>query len=95
MTFQSDRQKNYILATQKPVKLMEYFIKTYTLENETVLDSFMGSGSVGIACINTNRNFWGIEKDENNYTLAKERIIKEYTKIKYSLFDNVETLQFD
>lgn len=95
LTFQSDKQKNYILPTQKPVKLMEYFIKTYTAENKTVLDSFMGSGTVGIACINTNRNFIGIEKDDNNYRLAKERITEKYNKIKYSLFDNIEYLQFD
>jgi len=60
--------------TQKPVALLEYLIKTYTLENETVLDNCMGSGSTGVACINTNRNFIGIEKDETFFNIAKRRI---------------------
>jgi site-specific DNA-methyltransferase (adenine-specific) len=60
--------------TQKPVLLMEYLIKTYTNENETVLDFTMGSGSTGVACVNTNRNFIGIEKDENYFKIATERI---------------------
>lgn len=60
--------------TQKPVALLEYLIKTYTLEGETVLDNCMGSGSTGVACINTNRNFIGIELDENYYSIAKKRI---------------------
>ncbi len=60
--------------TQKPVALLEYFIKTYTNENDTVLDNCMGSGSTGVACVNTNRNFIGIELDENYFNIAKERI---------------------
>jgi DNA modification methylase len=60
--------------TQKPVEMMEYLIKTYTNEGETVLDSTMGSGTTGIAAINTNRNFIGIEKDENYFKIAKKRI---------------------
>lgn len=60
--------------TQKPVDLLEYLIKTYTLENETVLDNCMGSGSTGVACINTNRNFIGIEKDDRYFEIAKNRI---------------------
>ena len=60
--------------TQKPVELLEYLIKTYTNEGETVLDNCMGSGSTGIACINTNRNFIGIELDEKYFNIAKERI---------------------
>ena len=62
--------------TQKPVELLEYLIKTYTNENETVLDNCMGSGSTGVACINTNRRFIGIELDENYFNIAKERIEK-------------------
>jgi len=62
--------------TQKPVALLEYLIKTYTNENETVLDFTMGSGSTGIACINLNRNFIGIEKELKYYQIAKERIEK-------------------
>ena len=60
--------------TQKPVALLEYLIKTYTLEGETVLDNTMGSGSTGVACINTGRNFIGIEKDEGYFKIAKNRI---------------------
>ena len=60
--------------TQKPVELMEYLIKTYTNEGNTVLDNVMGSGTTGIACVNTNRNFIGIELDENYFNIAKERI---------------------
>jgi len=60
--------------TQKPVALMEYLIKTYTNENETVLDFTMGSGSTGVAAKNLNRNFIGIEQDEKYFEIAKERI---------------------
>ena len=62
--------------TQKPVALLEYLIKTYTLEGETVLDNCMGSGSTGVACINTGRNFIGIEKEEKYFEIAKSRIEK-------------------
>ena len=61
--------------TQKPVALLEYLIKTYTQENETVLDFTMGSGSTGVACKNTNRSFIGIELDHNYFEIAKERIL--------------------
>ena len=60
--------------TQKPVALMEYLIKTYTKENETVLDFTMGSGTTGVACINTNRDFVGIELDNKYFDIAKKRI---------------------
>lgn len=60
--------------TQKPTDLLEYLIKTYTNEGELVLDNCMGSGSTGVACINTNRNFIGIELDENYFNIAKDRI---------------------
>ena len=62
--------------TQKPVDLLEYLIKTYTLEGETVLDNCMGSGSTGVACFNTNRNFIGIELDDNYFKIAEGRINK-------------------
>lgn len=65
--------------TQKPVALCEYLIKTYTNENETVLDNCMGSGSTGIAAINTNRRFIGIEKDAEYFNIATERI-KQHCK---------------
>ena len=60
--------------TQKPVTLMEYLIKTYTQENDTVLDFTMGSGTTGVACKNLNRNFIGIELDEGYFKIAKDRI---------------------
>ena len=60
--------------TQKPVTLLEYLIKTYTNENEIVLDNCMGSGSTGVACMNTNRKFIGIELDEHYFGIAKERV---------------------
>lgn len=66
--------KNRIHPTQKPVALLEYLIKTYTNEGETVLDNCMGSGSTGVACINTNRKFIGMELDEGYFKIAKERI---------------------
>ena len=60
--------------TQKPVALLEYLIKTYTNEGETVLDFTAGSGSTGVACVNTNRHFIGIELDEGYFNIAKKRI---------------------
>ena len=60
--------------TEKSVALLEYLIKTYTNEGDTVLDNCMGSGSTGVACINTNRNFIGIELDEKYFEIAKKRI---------------------
>ena len=60
--------------TQKPVALMEYLIKTYTNEGETVLDFTMGSGTTGVAAINNNRNFIGIEMDETYFNIASKRV---------------------
>lgn len=60
--------------TQKPVALMEYLIKTYTNEAETVLDFTMGSGTTGVACVNLNREFIGIEMDEGYFDIAKKRV---------------------
>ena len=60
--------------TQKPVELLEYLIKTYTNEEMLVLDNCMGSGSTGVACVNTNRNFLGIELDKNYFDIADQRI---------------------
>ena len=65
---------NRLHPTQKPVALLMYLIKTYTNEKETVLDFTMGSGSTGVACKNTNRNFIGIEKDDKYFEIAKQRI---------------------
>ena len=66
---------NRVHPTQKPVALFEYLIRTYTNENETVLDNCMGSGTTAIACINTGRNFIGFELDETYFNLANERIV--------------------
>ena len=60
--------------TQKPVSLIEYLIKTYSNEGETVLDNCMGSGSTGVACVNTGRDFIGIELDDNYFQIAEKRI---------------------
>jgi site-specific DNA-methyltransferase (adenine-specific) len=67
-------RKNKVHPTQKPIELMEYLIKTYTNEGETVLDFTMGSGSTGVAAKNLNRNFIGIELDDKYFEIAKERI---------------------
>lgn len=72
--------KHRLHPTQKPVELLEYLIKTYTNENEMVLDNCMGSGSTGVACINRNRRFIGIELDENYFNIAKERIENTYNE---------------
>lgn len=62
--------------TQKPVALLEDLIQTYSNEGNTVLDFTMGSGSTGVACVNTNRNFIGIELDENYFEIATKRIME-------------------
>lgn len=65
---------NKVHPTEKPIELMEFYIRNSSKENETVLDMFMGSGSTGVACKNTNRNFIGIELDDNYFNIAKKRI---------------------
>lgn len=70
--------KQSLHPTQKPVDLLEYLIKTYTNENEIVLDFTMGSGSTGVACMNLNRKFIGIELDENYFDIAVNRIFENY-----------------
>lgn len=69
-----NRIRNGLHPTQKPVELLEWLIKTYTNENEVVLDNTMGSGSTGAACMNTNRKFIGIELEESYFNIAKERL---------------------
>lgn len=71
-----------IHPTQKPVDLLRYLIRTYTLEGETVCDFSMGSGSTGIACIHENRNFIGIENDPQIFQTAKDRIEKFHEEFK-------------
>ena len=68
---------------------MEYLIKTYTNEGETVLDNTMGSGTTGVACVNTNRNFIGMELDEKYFEIAKERIEKAIAEKERMLFKDI------
>ena len=70
----ANRTGNKVHPTEKPVDLLELFIKNSSNENEVVFDGFMGSGSCGVACINTNRNFIGIELDKGYFDIAKKRI---------------------
>lgn len=72
--------------TQKPVALLEYLIRTYTSEDEIILDNCMGSGSTAIACMNTGRNFIGYEKDPEFYGMAIDRIKRHETELKGELF---------
>ena len=73
-TFSYDTPKNKIHEAQKPIELLERIILLSSDKNDTILDCFMGSGSTGVACVNTNRNFIGIELSEEYYNIAKERI---------------------
>lgn len=75
LKFKRDCLKCNLHPTQKPVELLEYLIKTYTNEGELVLDNCMGSGSTGVACKNTNRNFMGIELDEKYFEISQNRIL--------------------
>lgn len=72
--FKTDKQQVSLHPTQKPVALLEYLINTYTNDGDTVLDFTMGSGSTGVACLNTNRKFIGVEMDDGYFNIAVERI---------------------
>ena len=74
-------ERNTLHPTQKPVELLEYLIKTYTNEGETVLDATLGSGSTGVAALNTGRNFIGIELDKNYFEIASKRIADAQERI--------------
>ena len=74
LTILSFSKETGLHPTQKPVALLEYLIKTYTNEGDVVLDNCMGSGSTGVACVNTNREFIGMELDEKYFNIAKERL---------------------
>lgn len=76
-TFAKDIQKSALHPTQKPVALIEEIIKTFTNTGDTVLDSCMGSGSTGVACLHTGREFVGMEKDTKYFAMSCERIAKE------------------
>ena len=85
MYFNSPNRNGILHPTQKPVPLLEYLIKTYTNEGETVLDNTCGSGSTGVACVNTNRNFIGIEMDDKYFEIASKRIVEAQTDLKLKL----------
>lgn len=72
--------KNKLHPTEKPIELLKQYIENSSNENDWVLDPFMGSGTTGVACINTNRNFIGIELDKNYFNIAKERIDNAQTE---------------
>lgn len=74
--FSSDKQKSKLHPTQKPVALMEWLIRTYTNDGDTVLDFCMGSGTTGVACHNTGRQFIGMEMDEEIFNVANKRIME-------------------
>ena len=77
----ANRTNNKLHPTQKPIDLLEIFIKQSTNENEIVLDCFMGSGSTGVACVNTGRKFIGIELDKNYFDIASKRIEEAYFNV--------------
>jgi site-specific DNA-methyltransferase (adenine-specific) len=79
LEFQRDRNKEH--PTQKPVALMEYLIRTYTNPGDLVLDNCMGSGTTGVAAVNTGRRFIGIEKDTNYFDIADRRIREAQEKL--------------
>lgn len=81
--FNNSDKTNVVHPTQKPVELMEYLIKTYTNEGETVLDNVAGSFTTAIACLNTKRNFIGIELDKNYFKIGSERIEKHLETLDY------------
>ncbi|HAV5356858.1 TPA: site-specific DNA-methyltransferase [Acinetobacter baumannii] len=78
--FSRDKKKSNLHPTQKPVALCEYLIRTYTNEGETVLDNTMGSGTTGVACVNTGRSFIGIEQEKKYFEIAEERIAQAVTE---------------
>lgn len=84
LKFQRDMLTSNLHPTQKPVALLEYLIQTYTNQGDWVLDNCMGSGSTGVACINTNRNFIGFELDRDYYRIARQRLREAKEQLKSS-----------
>ena len=80
LTFSTDKQKSALHPTQKPVKLIEYLINTYSNEGDVVLDNTMGSGTTGVAAANTGRRFIGMEQDDDYFKISEERIQSAYNK---------------
>ena len=83
--FKTDTQNSSLHPNQKPIKLLEYLIMTYTNEGETVLDNCIGSGTTAVACINTNRHFIGFEKLEKHYNTACERVLQAMREPKLAM----------
>lgn len=81
LKFQWDTQKSKLHPTQKPILACEYFIKTYTNQHDTVLDNCMGSGTCGVAALNLNRKFIGIELDKEYFEVAQKRIQKSIENV--------------
>ncbi len=75
LVFASDKQRSKLHPTQKPLALMEYFVRTYSNPGDTVLDNCMGSGTTGVACLNLGRRFIGIEKNREYFDVAQQRIL--------------------
>lgn len=87
--YSSRAEKRGLHPTQKPVQLLEYLIKTYTNEGDVVLDNTMGSGTTGVACVNTNRGFIGMELDDKYFEISKERIEKAIAEEERMLFKDI------
>ena len=87
LNFSKPHPSACVHRTEKPVDLLEYLIKTYTNDGDTVLDNCMGSGSTGVACLKSNRNFIGIELDEKYFFVAKDRL-EMYNEIEQNYFQN-------
>jgi site-specific DNA-methyltransferase (adenine-specific) len=87
ITVQKPHPSTMLHPTQKPVEVLEWLIKTYTNEGDTVLDNCMGSGSTGIACVNTHRNFIGIELTDEYFAVAKGRIEKHQKEASFNKED--------
>lgn len=80
--------KNRYHPTQKPIEILKQYIELHSNNGDTILDPFMGSGSTGVACVNTNRDFVGIELDDKYFEIAKKRIEQAQKNREYSLFAN-------
>lgn len=87
ITVQKPHPSTMLHPTQKPVEVLEWLIKTYTNEGDTVLDNCMGSGSTGVACVNTHRNFIGIELTDEYFAIAKGRIEKHQKEASFNKED--------
>ena len=87
ITVQKPHPSTMLHPTQKPVEVLEWLIKTYTNDGDTVLDNCMGSGSTGVACVNTNRDFIGIELTDEYFAIAKDRIEKHQREASFNKED--------